>query len=84
MYSKTYNQIIEQLRLAIEKIKERQGSELINTADYGLLNSVAKKQVIKTPKVKLIGTVKDKAIGMSFTIVGFSNEGVGKVLHDRI
>lgn len=48
LYSKPYNQISEQLRLAIEKIKERQESELINNADYGLLNSVAKKQVIKT------------------------------------
>ncbi|WP_223815416.1 MULTISPECIES: family 2A encapsulin nanocompartment shell protein [Sphingobacterium] len=47
LYSKPYNQISEQLRLAIEKIKERQESELINNADYGLLNSVAKKQVIK-------------------------------------
>jgi hypothetical protein len=48
LYSKPYNQISEQLRLAIEKIKERQESELINNADYGLLNSVAKKQIIKT------------------------------------
>lgn len=48
LYSKPYNQISEQLRLAIEKIKERQESELINNADYGLLNSVAQKQVIKT------------------------------------
>lgn len=34
------------------------------------------------PKVKLIGTAKDKASVMSFTIDGFSNEEVGKVLND--
>lgn len=48
LYSKPYNQITEQLRLAIEKIKERQESELINNEDYGLLSNVAKRQVIKT------------------------------------
>lgn len=34
-------------------------------------------------KVKLIGTAKDKASVMSFTIDGFSNEEVGKVLNDH-
>ncbi|KKO89657.1 MULTISPECIES: family 2A encapsulin nanocompartment shell protein [Sphingobacterium] len=48
LYSKPYNQISEQLRLAIEKIKERQESELINNADYGILSNVAAKQIIKT------------------------------------
>jgi hypothetical protein len=48
LYSKPYNQITEQLRLAIETIKERQESELINNKDYGLLNSVAPSQIIKT------------------------------------
>jgi len=48
LYSKPYNQISEQLRLAIEKIKEKQESELINNTEYGLLNSVAAKQIIKT------------------------------------
>lgn len=48
LYSKPYNQISEQLRLAIEKIKERQESELINNADYGILSNVASKQIIKT------------------------------------
>ncbi|MDI3320650.1 family 2A encapsulin nanocompartment shell protein [Pinibacter soli] len=48
LYSKPYNQISEQLRLAIETIKERQESELINNKEYGLLHSVAKSQVIKT------------------------------------
>lgn len=48
LYSKPYNQIGEQLRLSIETIKERQENELINTKDYGILNSVAPSQVIKT------------------------------------
>ncbi len=48
LYSKPYNQISEQLRLAIETIKERQESELINNAGYGLLHSVADTQRIKT------------------------------------
>ncbi|MFT3948437.1 MAG: family 2A encapsulin nanocompartment shell protein [Agriterribacter sp.] len=48
LYSKPYNQISEQLRLAIETIKERQESELINNAGYGLLHSVSADQRIKT------------------------------------
>lgn len=48
LYSKPYNQISEQLRLAIETIKERQESELINNTDYGLLHSVDASQRIKT------------------------------------
>ncbi|MGC4232597.1 MAG: family 2A encapsulin nanocompartment shell protein [Niabella sp.] len=48
LYSKPYNQISEQLRLAIETIKERQESELINNAGYGLLHSVTDSQRIKT------------------------------------
>jgi hypothetical protein len=49
LYSKPYNQISEQLRLAIETIKERQESELINNKEYGLLNSIAPCQRI-TPR----------------------------------
>ena len=48
LYSKPYNQISEQLRLAIETIKERQESELINNKGYGLLHSVDEGQRIKT------------------------------------
>jgi hypothetical protein len=48
LYSKPYNQISEQLRLAIEKIKEKQESELINNTEYGLINSIASSQKIKT------------------------------------
>jgi hypothetical protein len=48
LYSKPYNQIAEQLRLTIETIKERQEAELINNKEYGLLNSIAPQQHIKT------------------------------------
>ena len=48
LYSKPYNQISEQLRLVIENIKEKQESELINNGEYGILNSVAASQRIKT------------------------------------
>lgn len=41
LYSSPHNQVNEQLRLTIETIKERQESELINNAEYGLLNHVA-------------------------------------------
>src|SRR5271167_1110888 len=40
LYSHPHDQIREQLRLTVEKVKERQESELINNADYGLLSSV--------------------------------------------
>jgi len=38
LYSNPYDQIREQLRLTVEKVKERQEGELINNADYGLLH----------------------------------------------
>src|SRR6202048_4714994 len=40
LFSHPHDQIREQLRLTVEKVKERQESELINNADYGLLNNV--------------------------------------------
>lgn len=40
LYSRPHDQIREQLRLTVEKVKERQESELINNADYGLLPNV--------------------------------------------
>jgi hypothetical protein len=40
LYSHPHDQIREQLRLTVEKVKERQESELINNADYGLLHNV--------------------------------------------
>jgi hypothetical protein len=48
LYSSPYDQIAEQLRLTIETVKERQESELINNADYGLLASAARDQHIST------------------------------------
>jgi hypothetical protein len=50
LYSNPYSQIGEQLRLAIENVKERQESELINNDEYGLLKNVAAAQRIKTRK----------------------------------
>ena len=40
LYSHPHDQVREQLRLTVEKVKERQEFELINNADYGLLNNV--------------------------------------------
>lgn len=48
LYSVPHNQIKEQLRLAIESVKERQESELINNKEYGLLSHAVKSQRIKT------------------------------------
>lgn len=44
LYSSPHDQIQQQLRLAIETIKERQESELINNSEYGLLNNVIPSQ----------------------------------------
>jgi Phage capsid-like protein len=41
LYNQPYDQIQEQLRLLIEKVKERQESELLYNADYGLLPNAA-------------------------------------------
>jgi hypothetical protein len=48
LFSKPYEQTAEQIRLAIEHIKERQESELLNNIDYGFLNSVPDTQRIST------------------------------------
>lgn len=48
IYSSPFDQIKEQLRLAIESVKERQESELINNADYGLLKNVPDSQRVQT------------------------------------
>jgi hypothetical protein len=50
LYSHPHDQIREQIRLTVEKVKERQESELINNADYGLLNNAAKEFRIKPRK----------------------------------
>ena len=48
LYSRPMDQIREQLRLTIESVKERQESELINNAEYGLLNNVAPSMHVRT------------------------------------
>jgi len=50
LYSNPYDQVREQLRVTIETVKERQESELLNNADYGLLNNVPDSQKISTRK----------------------------------
>jgi hypothetical protein len=50
LYSHPHDQIREQLRLTVEKVKERQESELINNADYGLLHNADKAHRIKVRK----------------------------------
>lgn len=50
LYRSPYDQIREQLRLIIELVKERQEKEIINNADYGLLNNVAPEGHVKTRK----------------------------------
>jgi hypothetical protein len=48
IFSNPFDQIKEQLRLTIETVKERQEHELINNAEYGLLNNVPKAQRLNT------------------------------------
>ena len=50
LFSNPFDQIKEQLRLAIEQVKEQQENELINSADYGLLTNVPASQRIQTRK----------------------------------
>jgi hypothetical protein len=50
LYSHPIDQIQEQLRLLIEKVKEKQEFELINNGEYGLLNNIAVSQKISTRK----------------------------------
>ena len=50
LYSTPHDQVKEQLRLVVESVKERQESELINNADYGLLTNVAPSMQVQTRK----------------------------------
>jgi hypothetical protein len=50
LLSNPYDQVREQLRLLIESVKEKQESELLNNAEYGLLNNVTASQKLKTRK----------------------------------
>lgn len=48
VYSVPYDQVQEQLGLAIESLRERQESQLINNDDYGLLKNIVESQRIQT------------------------------------
>jgi Phage capsid-like protein len=48
LYSHPIDQVQEQLRLLIEKVKEKQEAELINNKEYGLLSNAAATQRIQT------------------------------------
>jgi hypothetical protein len=50
LFSNPYDQVREQLRVTVEGVKERQENELLNNADYGLLNNVPDAQRISTRK----------------------------------
>src|SRR5664279_934669 len=56
LFSNPYDQVREQLRIVIETVKEKQESELLNNADYGLLNNVPAGQKLKTRKGCLLYT----------------------------
>ncbi len=47
VYSAPFDQVKEQLNLAIESLRERQESQLINNDDYGLLKNIAASQHIQ-------------------------------------
>jgi hypothetical protein len=50
LFSSPFDQVREQLRLTIESVKERQEDQLINNADYGLVNNVAPEMRVQTRK----------------------------------
>jgi len=59
VYSSPYDQTKEQLHLAIESLRERQESQIINNDDYGLLKNVAESQRIKKPGNKANSPMPD-------------------------
>ncbi len=48
LYSRPIDQVREQLRIIIEKVKEKQEGQLINNPEYGLISNATPSQVIKT------------------------------------
>lgn len=48
LFRSPHDQVREQLRLAVEKVKERQEDQLINNEEYGLLNQAVPSQRIET------------------------------------
>ena len=47
LYRSPHDQIKEQLRLTIERVKEQQENEMVNNASYGLLHNVAEEARVK-------------------------------------
>jgi len=50
LYRSPHDQIREQLRLLIEKVKERQENELVNNTEYGLINNIVPEFKLKARK----------------------------------
>ena len=50
LYRSPHDQIREQLRLMIEKVKERQENELVNNTEYGLIHNVVSEFKLKARK----------------------------------
>ncbi|MDR0567891.1 MAG: hypothetical protein LBG87_01620 [Spirochaetaceae bacterium] len=48
VYRSPYDQVEEQIKLAVESLKERQESQIINSDEYGLLKNAPDSQRIKT------------------------------------
>jgi len=48
LYSRPIDQVREQLRIIIEKVKEKQEAQLINNPEYGLIPNAAPSQIIQT------------------------------------
>ena len=50
LYSRPIDQVREQLRIIIEKVKEKQEGQLINNPEYGLIPNAVPAQIIQTRK----------------------------------
>jgi hypothetical protein len=50
LYSRPIDQVREQLRIIIEKVKEKQEGQLINNPEYGLIPNASPSQIIQTRK----------------------------------
>lgn len=48
LYNSPFNQTEEQVRLTVEELREAQEDEMINNAEFGLLNNVDFRQIVQT------------------------------------